>query len=126
MVGRVLIARIVNCEFVLSIQTVSYMYALLIMLCMHNKGNSYQLHNLPCITHIMQYTNTCACEITQLLNTQSAFTTGKHNVFLHNQNQAHVNFYEESIFGTQQSVLNTEVSLFQGCPLRGVPLVIFC
>ena len=27
-----------------------------------------------------------------------------------------------SIFGTQQNVLNTEVSLFQGCPLRGVPL----
>ena len=26
------------------------------------------------------------------------------------------------IFGTQQSVLNTEVSLFQGYPLRGVPL----
>ena len=26
-------------------------------------------------------------------------------------------FYEESVFGTWQNVLNTEVSLFQGCPL---------
>ena len=30
--------------------------------------------------------------------------------------------YEKSISGTYQSVLNTEVSLFHGCPLRGVPL----
>ena len=30
----------------------------------------------------------------------------------------------DSIFGTQQSVRNTEVSLFQCCPLRGVPLYI--
>ena len=32
--------------------------------------------------------------------------------------------YEESIFGTYQSVLNTEVSIYmyQGCPLRRVPL----
>ena len=28
------------------------------------------------------------------------------------------------LHGTQQSVLNTEVSLFQRCPLRGVPLYI--
>ena len=27
--------------------------------------------------------------------------------------------------GTQSSVLINEVSLFQGCPLRGVPLYIF-
>ena len=25
-------------------------------------------------------------------------------------------------YGTQQNILNTEVSLFQGCPLGGVPL----
>ena len=27
------------------------------------------------------------------------------------------------LFGTKQSALNTEVSLFQGCPLRGAPLL---
>ena len=32
------------------------------------------------------------------------------------------NLYQESIFEAQQNVLNTEVSLFQGCPLGGVPL----
>ena len=33
-----------------------------------------------------------------------------------------VYLHQDSIFGTQQSVPNTEVSIFQGCPLRGVPL----
>ena len=28
----------------------------------------------------------------------------------------------KGILGAQQSVLNTDVSLFQECPLRGVPL----
>ncbi len=30
--------------------------------------------------------------------------------------------FEKSTFGTQQSALNREVSLVQGCPLRGVSL----
>ena len=36
----------------------------------------------------------------------------------------HSPLHSASIFGTQQGVLNTEVSLFQGCLLRGVPLYI--
>ena len=34
----------------------------------------------------------------------------------------HFRGIDERIFGTQQSVLNAEVSLFQRCPLRRVPL----
>ena len=30
------------------------------------------------------------------------------------------NLHKESIFGTQQSILYTEVTLFQGCPLATV------
>ena len=33
-----------------------------------------------------------------------------------------VNLHYESLFGTLQSVLITEVPLFQGFPLRGIPL----
>ena len=33
-----------------------------------------------------------------------------------------VNLYQENIFGTYQSVPNAKVSLFEGCPLRGVLL----
>ena len=33
-----------------------------------------------------------------------------------------INLLQESVFGTQISVLSTEMSLFQGRPLKGVPL----